>query len=199
METASHVGLWSRNLQAPNPSKSRRSPGSPRPRRLRGAHRVPGIPVGWHLAPGGGGSSTPASPGLHPLAGDMLEMSRCHHEAISDPWPICSLVPLPEYHLPVCHPCLSGGEGGVLAGPSPSNSTPGMWVHTKDPSPAPLRQQQELHTHQRPPHPQGPVPQGGRGGAGGSRACLGSSVGCACVSASLLPPEEVGAELIAIN
>lgn len=145
---------------------------------------------------------------LHPLVCThwlvtLLKMLWCHNEAISDPWPICFLVPSPEHHLPVCHHCISGGEGGVLAGPSPSNSTPGMGVLTKDPSPAPLRQQQELDTHQSPPHLQGLaawVPHGGEGvGTGESRACLGSSVGCACVSASLLPPEEVGAELIAIN
>lgn len=132
----------------------------------------------------------------------LLKMSPCHHEAISDPWPICSLVPSPEYRLPVRHPCISGGEGAVPAGPSPSNTTSGTGVHTKDPSPAPLRQKKELDTHQRPPQAQGLaawVPGGEGVGTGESRACLGSSVGCACVSASLLPPEEVGAELIAIN
>lgn len=118
----------------------------------------------------------------------LLKMSPCHHEAISDPWPICSLVPSPEYHLPVCHPCISGGEGAVPAGPSPSNTTSGTGVHTKDPSPAPLRQKKELDTHQRPPQAQGLaawVPRGGRGGHRGEQSLFGELCGLRlCLSIS---------------
>lgn len=157
--------------------------GVPRPRRLRGAQRVPGIPVGWHLL-------------LEELAAALLRPLVCTHWLVTC-WRCGGVTTRPSVtpaHLLPCaiarvpSPCVPSlhlrGQGGVLAGPSPSNS-PRECGSTPRTPPQHLWGSSRSWTPTRdPPHPQGPLPSG-EGGAQGEQSLFGELCGlCLCLSIS---------------